>query len=420
MYESKKWKEVSCTNSVSRVTRCGKFLEHAVQLMIFAPILNSSKRTCRCGAGKEVTLGAADTPGFELTDNICIKSERTTASKLLLDRNHPRLNQTAVDVLQSWRGNCDVQILIYDSHPDNPNIAEISKVTDYVVAYSCKGNHTLHEEKQQIRQLILASEEITGDGNDLVRVCRQALHKASVQRLIPKQEASVLLADLPLVSCSELIENVSISNGYRLKTTQQGDKTDTRLLDAYAKRDQDKYGSMSLHKFFFEHRKLHNKQPAIPHYIGVSGYPCFPVSKNYAKHVLVVYKPWTTYPSCEKWKEEFDDFINSRYCPISARMTYDRVLQRYLDKTTFAEPRSKDGDHSGNTISPEDEEMVRLIGISQTEFLDQDAYLLKSLKRGHDFDWGKPPKVNCYLRVGRKIEFPKIRFHVILTGTFCI
>jgi hypothetical protein len=36
-----------------------------------------------------------------------------------------------------------------------PDASEIAKVTDYVVAYACKGNCTMALEKKQIRQIIL-------------------------------------------------------------------------------------------------------------------------------------------------------------------------------------------------------------------------------------------------------------------------
>ena len=58
-------------------------------------------------------------------------------------------------LLQSWRGNCDVQIIVCDSDPRSPSIAEIAKVTDYVVGYACKGNTTTREERDQAKDLIL-------------------------------------------------------------------------------------------------------------------------------------------------------------------------------------------------------------------------------------------------------------------------
>ena len=57
-------------------------------------------------------------------------------------------------MLQSWRANCDVQLLIYDCDPLQPSINDIARVTDYIVGYACKGNATTTEEKEQIKHMI--------------------------------------------------------------------------------------------------------------------------------------------------------------------------------------------------------------------------------------------------------------------------
>ncbi len=61
-----------------------------------------------------------------------------------------------MSLLQSWRGNCDIQLIVYNCDPKYPNISEIARVTDYVVAYACKGNSTVKEELEQNRRLIMA------------------------------------------------------------------------------------------------------------------------------------------------------------------------------------------------------------------------------------------------------------------------
>jgi hypothetical protein len=62
---------------------------------------------------------------------------------------------TSLDLCQSCRGKCDFQILLYECDPFSPDPSEIARVTDYVVAYACKGNSTLTEEKRQMKQLVL-------------------------------------------------------------------------------------------------------------------------------------------------------------------------------------------------------------------------------------------------------------------------
>ena len=76
-----------------------------------------------------------------------------------MPRNHKRVVQTSKDMLQSWRANCDVQLFIYNSDPKNPDVVNIARVTDYIVflvAYSCKGNYTMKEEKDHTKAMIMA------------------------------------------------------------------------------------------------------------------------------------------------------------------------------------------------------------------------------------------------------------------------
>ena len=111
---------------------------------------------CKVGCGMERTLGKADTPGFELQGSPSVDYDLRRAKKLKMPRNHSRLNQSSVDLLQSWRGNCDIQILVCDCDPRNPSLSEIARVTDYVVAYACKGNTSVKEEREQNKHLIMA------------------------------------------------------------------------------------------------------------------------------------------------------------------------------------------------------------------------------------------------------------------------
>ena len=65
------------------------------------------------------------------------------------------MNQTPMDLLQYWRANCDMQLLIYESDPRSPDPHDIAKVTDYIVAYTCKGNMTTQMESKIIEDIIM-------------------------------------------------------------------------------------------------------------------------------------------------------------------------------------------------------------------------------------------------------------------------
>jgi hypothetical protein len=142
------------------------------------------RRTCKVGCGKEETKGKCDTPGFPLTNVAELKKDHKGITKLFMPRTSDRLVQSSSFVLQSWRGNCDLQSLLYKSSPDSPDIGEIAQVVDYVIAYSCKGNSTLREELTQAKNLVMGSIELTGGSQDVHRVCKHVLNKAASSRLI--------------------------------------------------------------------------------------------------------------------------------------------------------------------------------------------------------------------------------------------
>lgn len=117
---------------------------------------NSKKpRYCRAGAGEEKNEGRCDTEGFTLRASPSIVHDERNFLKLEMPRNNIRLHQTSLNLLRGWRGNCDMKILLYCSPNGVPDPEDIAAVTDYVVAYCCKGNETLAVEKETLKDFIL-------------------------------------------------------------------------------------------------------------------------------------------------------------------------------------------------------------------------------------------------------------------------
>ena len=114
----------------------------------------TTQRYCRAGCGLETTKGGCDTPGFSIRYEPAIAREANGTFKLSLKRNSTRMVQSSIKLLRLWRANCDVQLLIYKSDPHNPDVYEVSKVTDYVVSYACKGNSTTATEIQVMNSLV--------------------------------------------------------------------------------------------------------------------------------------------------------------------------------------------------------------------------------------------------------------------------
>ena len=114
----------------------------------------TTQRYCRAGCGLETTKGGCDTPGFSIRYEPAIAREANGTFKLSLKRNSTRMVQSSIKLLRLWRANCDVQLLIYKSDPHNPDVYEVSKVTDYVVSYACKGNSTTATVIQVMNSLV--------------------------------------------------------------------------------------------------------------------------------------------------------------------------------------------------------------------------------------------------------------------------
>ena len=108
---------------------------------------------CRSGCGS-VDKDTGKTPGFKLRSNDEILIDDKGIQRLALKRNSTRMMQVSLDALQSWRANCDIQLILYDSDPKQPNLEEISKVCDYVVSYTCKGNMRQQTEKNLFKDII--------------------------------------------------------------------------------------------------------------------------------------------------------------------------------------------------------------------------------------------------------------------------
>ena len=108
---------------------------------------------CRMNGG-ELNTETNQTPGFQLQDIDTLTVDSNGIKRLALQRNSKRMNQSSFTALRSWRANCDVQLIIYDSDPEYPNLDEIAKISDYVVSYTCKGNLRKQTEKGMMKEIV--------------------------------------------------------------------------------------------------------------------------------------------------------------------------------------------------------------------------------------------------------------------------
>jgi hypothetical protein len=350
------------------------------------------RRCCRCGAGIEKTAFQADTPGFPLRTEPEILRDLRGFDRLELPRNNQRTVQSSLSFVQSWRANCDIQILLYDSDPKCPNPEDIGRVTDYIVAYACKGNETIVQEKQQMKALIMGSSDTTGTVTEVKTLARVLLNKVTKEKvIISKQECMCHLAGLNLVLCSESIEPVSISGTYKLGTENQAKAT---MLSRYANR-QNIHKDMTLHQYFFftKQKSTQLRKPAIPHYVGGRSYPTYPVTDGYAKSVLTCHVPWIGSSNSQtnrNYIQEFQDFIKSDDCPKSVKVAYGRVKARYLQKNKTQEPTSQIQTINYDTFSKDlDPEIIDIVALAGTLGIHQKDDDELDYNIGLNYDWSQ-------------------------------
>jgi hypothetical protein len=259
---------------------------------------------------------------------------------------------------------------------------------------------------------LLSAEEATGDKGDIKRVCKQVMNKTVTKRIISKQEATVLLAELDLFTCTETVESVSISNGKRISISDEDKNSSPKktFINLYSNRPVE-HELLSLHQYF---HLVKNSDPTrrmiIPNFVGVSGTPCYPVSEQYARHTLIVHRPWRKYPSTMDWISEFNQFINSVDAPKSAKLTYERVMQRYFDKLTHYEAKATHVDHAGNPVAEDDLELMHLCGLKASDEYDAEDMMFKNMEKGLDFEWGKKPKVRVHSYLLRVLYRSNMRY----------
>jgi hypothetical protein len=368
--------------------------------------LQRERRVCRSGCGVEADAGRCNTPGFKLRFSPKIVRDLRGFLRLDLPRKNRRIIQSSLLLAHGWRANCDVQMLIYESNPDCPDPGDITRVTDYIVAYACKGVESLSEEREQTKSLILSAKEDAIGKQDVQRVARKALNRSLGEKLVSKQEAMVQLARLDLFLCSEMITNVSLSGYYKLATDGEGKTT---VLSKYAKRDLSRQNQQhqSLHSFFIDREGWHVKQKkfTIPHFTGASCTPVYPPTSEYARAVLLTHKPWHTKFIIDDrdFLFEFWEFIQSPHCPSIVKVPFFQVYMRHLTKKTYVEPTSNGEGISYEEFAqdiPEDLALaVKLVSNLSGAATDNEGY---EYDYGMDHDWTK-----C------RINVPNMDPHVI-------
>jgi len=181
-------------------------------------------------------------------------------------------------LLQSWRANCDIQLIVYESQDMKfPDPSEIARVTDYIVSYQCKGNESEKTERQLIKDFLLKFNTNEESMEQEQRtMARKTLNKILGSRMISKQEAMLQLTGLPLWQSSDSFLHVSLTGSYNLSYKSNSP------VQQYKKRKHHFDLSLDQYLKYVPNKKIKTENQ-IPNYIGAKINPVFPVTKEYAR-----------------------------------------------------------------------------------------------------------------------------------------
>lgn len=134
---------------------CQECMVHHCNLYCLGTNTKCERRECRFGYGTETEYGKCDTDGKPLSNISVIVTDQKGVEHFQLRRTKSRKAcQHSRTLLQTWRANIDIQLLVYRSHPDKPDVSEIENVCKYVVAYASKKNHTSKKEKEAVQNIV--------------------------------------------------------------------------------------------------------------------------------------------------------------------------------------------------------------------------------------------------------------------------
>jgi len=241
------------------------------------------------------------------------------------------------------------------------------------------------------------SENVRGDINDVIRVARQGLNRSNASRIISKQECMVELTGLPLVLCSEDIENINISGAMKLQNRVQNDQSRT-LIKQYQNRPNE-LEQLSFCEFVHHENKAKNKtRTIIPHFIGMTSTPTYPPTVSYARATLIIHSPWRSAKfhklSDSECLSQFDFNIRNNIFPRSVILTYHKIKAQYLEHRLYNEPTQnyEPNENGEEILTNEEEQLIRAMTSFNTSANLTVIINGMEYNRGISYDWSKPTK----------------------------
>ena len=267
-------------NTVQRHTRCSP-------AYCIKQKQNQQEPTCRFGYPNECTNQTEIT--FEQQSNGDLRATLTTK------RNDPRLNSHNRLMLQNWRANVDLQVIV-----------DMTACAQYMAKYVSK----CEPHSKGMDAIYADCVNKLGPNSNPTSAFRKAMIQVVGERDFGAQKTAHILRSLPLYSCTFNFVTLSLDGGRQIRTevqTPQDKSTNPSMLETYMNRMQYQESfpnvmSLNILEFVSRYTLSQNELVHRANEVIVRTFPTYsnnPKGKNYGlycKYQLLKHKPWQRNP----------------------------------------------------------------------------------------------------------------------------
>ena len=210
---------------------------------------------------------------------------------LLTKRNDPRLNSHSRLLLQNWRANVDLQVVV-----------DVHACARYMAKYVAKAE----PRSRTVSDIFTSCVQSCPQDGDSRAALRRAMIRAVGERDFSAQETAHMLLSLPLTSCTFSFCTLSLTGDRKIIRNAETDEiiVQRSILQLYSTRDTNLELSLLQFASEFMEYKGERKKRSTP--VIVRAFPFYssnPVGENYnlyCKYQLIKHRPWIG-QSCNAW-----------------------------------------------------------------------------------------------------------------------
>ena len=243
-----------------------------------------------------------------------------------------------------------------------------------------------------MKTLIMAEESTAGSKRDMTSVAIRGINQLVKNQLKSKQETICLNAGLKLFDCSNTIDKISV-NGYRT-VNAEGKLSSVDKFSEYANRGD--CHDMTFYDWICQQKNKSNiGREYIPHFVGADTRAVFPITEQYARNILFLYRPWhgnfeKSLVEGKSILDQYEEFRTNRNCPKLVTMDFKRAMDYHDNK--YKEPQVATGNDPPKDAAmdrftdPETADAVALYGTLCASVPD-DGFDMEALDVGLNKDW---------------------------------